>query len=195
VVILGGALGLLPRVLSRGARGTDAAVAPVNARATVPAAELAALEERIAGYRDQIRDLPFAASAFESELKPVAERLWSERTVGPDAARAVATTYRLYAASILMSPTGTTLAGLQSAAPWVRRAIELYPGFADRAELEEASRFLMDLLIRQPAQIEMKELLSREIRIAMVEAEQAEVDRQVETAFGMIKELMEQRNR
>jgi hypothetical protein len=94
-----------------------------------------------------------------------------------------------------MSPTGTTLAGLQSAAPWVRRAIELYPGFADRTELEEASRFLMDLLIRQPAQIEMKELLSREIRIAMVEAEQAEVDRQVETAFGMIKELMEQRNR
>jgi hypothetical protein len=178
------------------ARGGDEASGTPGVQASrVPltADESAALAEQIAGYSDRIRPLPLAVAGLQSELAALAERLWNERTYGPESARAVASAFRLYAASLLVSPEGTSQRGIQDALPWLRRSLQLEAGFEDRAELEAAHGFFMDMAVRQPDQVEMRVLLGHQVRIAMIEASQAEVDAQVEAALEVITTLMQQR--
>jgi hypothetical protein len=173
-----------------GAPATSGAGAP---RSPLTADETAALDEQIAGYSDQIRPVPLAVAGLQSDLEAVAERLWNERTYGPESARTVASAFRLYAACLLVSPEGTSQRGIQNALPWLRRSLQLEAGFEDRAELEAAHRFFMDMAVRQPAQVEMRVMLGHQIRIALIEASQAEVDAQVEAALELITTIMQQR--
>ncbi|MHC4236603.1 MAG: hypothetical protein ACYSUQ_15930 [Planctomycetota bacterium] len=180
----------LPRDTSTGGGPTTSGAA---ARSPLTADERAALDAQVAGYLDEIRPVPFAVASFRSNLEAVAERLWNERTYGPESARAVASAFRLYAASLLVSPEGTSQQVIKDALPWLRRSLQLEAGFEDQGELEAAHRFLMDVVLKQPAQVEMEALLGHQVRIALIEASQAEVDARVEEALEMITTIMRQR--
>jgi hypothetical protein len=156
--------------------------------------ELAEWEELLDSCREQISELPFAAASYGPNLQRIAEHFWSERGADPEAARTVAIAYRLYAASIFFSPTGSTLPEIRRASQWVRRALELDAGFQDRRELEEANRFLMDILINQRSEVDLKALLTHQVRVAMVEASQADVDQKVEMGLEGVEQMIRQRS-
>lgn len=171
----------------------DPAASGVAARSPLTGEERAALDAQMAGYLDEIRPVPFAVASYRSNLEAMAEHLWNERTYGPESARTVASAFRLYAASLLVSPEGTSQQGINDALPWLRRSLQLEAGFEDQRELEAAHRFLLDVVLKQSAQVEMKALLGHQVRIALIEASQAEVDARAEEALEMITAIMRQR--
>lgn len=144
-------------------------------------------------YAAELRREPAAASAFKADIEPIAKRIWEDPRYEQKAPQSAALIYRLYAATLLMQrpPDGDITKGVESALPWIKKAVELDDEAGDHDELRQALGFLEQLVEGKVRDVELGEMLGHEFRVAMPGAKQEEVEKHVHYAVGMVTGLLD----
>jgi TIR domain len=153
--------------------------------------DISSINDQAGLYSSKIRDLPFGAAAYKDDLQALAERLQSDPRYSKQIPAAVATVYRLYSAALIMTPSaGNPLTPIRNGLPWLQRSTELYPDFKDKAALKTSQDFFIKLLEGTTPSVDASVFIGHQIRVAMIEATDDEVQRRAQEAIKTLTPML-----
>lgn len=161
---------------------------------SLPSEEAKQVKAKGAYYAGQIRCLPMLASVYTAELTSLAEQLWADPRYTTQMPQQTALIYRLYAATILLSPLDDKTEPIslaRNALPWLRKALELDEHIKDYSELRAAEQFLTAMAGGKVASVDLQTKVRHDFRVAMPEAKAEEVEKQVQERVRILKIILE----
>jgi len=138
--------------------------------------DLKTLEKTADEYAMQICKNPFIAVTEKENLRTFAQRLSENKQFENELPRSAAIIYRLYAASLLLTQSQSIIDQTQQSLPWLQKSLELYTGFEDIKELKDSKNFFNEMVTRQMKDVDAGIYIRHNIRVAMIEATEEEVN-------------------
>lgn len=128
----------------------------------------------------QVRQDTTLLGVADDRFRRLAEQAASNVNYERQAPREAAIAYRLYAAHLLIQPTGQSkLAKAKDGLPWLSRAAKVDRTVGDFAEVQVAERFFRHTVGARRADIDPQDYLRYAMRTAMVEASREQVAEEV----------------
>jgi hypothetical protein len=166
-------------------------IGPVKPQGPLTASDLSSVKDQAAFYSAKLRELPFGAAAYKDDLQALAENLQADPRYSRVTPAAVATVFRLYSAALIMTPAGgNALAPIRTGLPWLLRSTELYEDFQDRAALKTTQDFFIKLLDGTTPSVDASVFIGHQIRVAMIEATDDEVEKKVQEAIKTLTPML-----
>ncbi len=126
--------------------------------------------------------------------RQLAEQAASNSEYERQAPREAAIAYRLYAAYLLLQPSGQSIRSrCKDALPWVKRTLETYEAIGDAEQLKASQRLLTDIADGKTAKVEPPDIFRHFLRVAMVEASDERVAEEVSSYLGALRKGMTER--
>lgn len=150
--------------------------------------DLKTLEKSADEYAMQVRKNPFVAVTEKENLRTFAQRLSENKQFENELPRSAAIIYRLYAASLLLtqSQSISIIDQTKQSLPWLQKSLELYPGFEDIKELKDSKSFFNEMVTGHMKDVEARIYIRHNIRVAMIEATEEEVNNMAEQMLETI---------
>jgi hypothetical protein len=135
---------------------------------------------------------PGAAGAFKTYIEPIANKVWADQRYEKQAPHESALIYRLYAATLLLErpPDGNIVKTVQTALPWLRKAVLLDDETHDRKELQDAVNFFEQMAAGKVAEVKMSTMLGHQFRVAMPGAKPGEIEKHVQSMVQLLTGLV-----
>ena len=124
----------------------------------------------------QIWKNPFIAVTEKENLRTFAQRLSENKQFENELPRSAAIIYRLYASSLLLTQSQSLIDQTKQSLPWLQKSLELYPGFEDIKELKDSKSFFNEMVTGQMKDVDAGIYIRHNIRVAMIEATEEEVN-------------------